>query len=190
MFTSCMEGQDMIARRSILLAVAPLIAGAAPAWGEPLAKGLEPLSRFIGAWKGTGDGEPGRSAVERSYEVLPGGNFIVAHNKSTYAPQAKNPKGEIHTDIGWYSFDRAAKSVILRQFHPNEAFVNTYAAAAASLGGDTWVFTTVAIENIAAGYRARETYKFHGPDAFDELFEVAEPGKEFATYSLNRLSRA
>lgn len=46
-----------------------------------------------------------------------------------------------------------------------------------------------AIENIPAGFRARETYLAHGPDAFDEVFEIAEPGKPFDVYSRARFTR-
>jgi ECF sigma factor len=45
------------------------------------------------------------------------------------------------------------------------------------------VFTSKSIENILAGFRARETYKILGPDEFTEVFEVAEPGKVFEVYS-------
>ena len=38
---------------------------------------------------------------------------------------------------------------------------------------------TESIENIPAGWRARETYVTHGPDEFEEIFELAEPGKPF-----------
>lgn len=176
-------------RQSLLVATAPLLLSG-PALAQPasLNKNLAPLARILGKWKGDGDGEPGHSMVERSYEATPGGNFITARNTSTYAPQPKNPKGEVHTDISWISYDRAAKAFVLRQFHLAETFVNTYAAAGASLTGDVWVFETTAIENIPAGYRARETYTFKG-DALDEKFEISEPGKPYAVYSMNRLRR-
>jgi hypothetical protein len=34
-----------------------------------------------------------------------------------------------------------------------------------------------AIENIRAGWRARETYVIHGTDEFEQIFELAAPGK-------------
>jgi hypothetical protein len=37
-------------------------------------------------------------------------------------------------------------------------------------------------ENIPAGYRARETYRFTAPDVFEETFELSKPGKEFEIY--------
>jgi hypothetical protein len=52
------------------------------------------------------------------------------------------------------------------------------------------VFTTEFIENIPAGWRARETYIVHGPDEFEEVFELAESGKDFEMYSRARLTRA
>ena len=91
-------------------------------------------------------------------------------------------------EIGYVSLDRARKVYVLRQFHP-EGFVNTYAAPAASTSPGPIVFATEAIENIPPGWRARETYRFEGPDELVEVFELAEPGKEFTTYSETRLRR-
>ena len=51
------------------------------------------------------------------------------------------------------------------------------------------MFTSEQIENIPAGFRARETYVVIGPDAFEEVFELAEPGKSFETYSHARFTR-
>ena len=46
------------------------------------------------------------------------------------------------------------------------------------------VFVSEAIENILAGYRARERYTILSRDEFIERFEIAEPGKDFQLYSL------
>jgi hypothetical protein len=50
-------------------------------------------------------------------------------------------------------------------------------------------FTTEAIENIGAGWRAREIYPVIGLDEFGEGFELAPPGGEFRLYSQSHLSR-
>jgi hypothetical protein len=55
--------------------------------------------------------------------------------------------------------------------------------------GKTIVFTSESIENIPTGFRARETYKIVGPDEFIEIFEIAEPGKDFEVYSENNFRR-
>lgn len=39
------------------------------------------------------------------------------------------------------------------------------------------MFTSEAIENIRAGFRARETYLMASADEFEEVFELAEPGQ-------------
>jgi len=51
------------------------------------------------------------------------------------------------------------------------------------------VFTAEATENIPSGWRARETYIVHGPDEFEEVFELSEAGKPFEGYSRARLRR-
>lgn len=53
----------------------------------------------------------------------------------------------------------------------------------------TLVFVTEAIENIPPGFRARETYLLRGADELEEVFELAEPGKEFEVYSRTKLKR-
>ena len=50
-------------------------------------------------------------------------------------------------------------------------------------------FDSEAIDNIPAGVRSRETWRFTGWDAFEELFEIAEPGKGFELYSHSKLKR-
>jgi hypothetical protein len=51
-------------------------------------------------------------------------------------------------------------------------------------------FESEAIENIAAGFRAREGYSFVDEDHFEEIFGVAEPGRDFSLYAHNRSRRA
>jgi hypothetical protein len=109
-------------------------------------------------------------------------------NKSTYPPQEKNPKGEVHEDVGFISHDKAAKKLVLRQFHV-EGFVNHYVLDSVSEDKRRVVFVTVAIENIPAGWRGRETYEFIDDDQFIETFALAAPGKDFAIYSETRFRR-
>jgi hypothetical protein len=144
------------------------------------------LAPLIGKWAGPTDGEPGTGTTEREYERILGDRFIELRNRSTYPPQEKNVKGERHEDRGIFSYDSARKAIVLRQFHV-EGFVNQFVLDPASTP-DRLVFTTEAIENIPAGWRARETYVI-GPDRLEEIFELAEPGKPFAVYSRNRLTR-
>ncbi|HYR29614.1 MAG TPA: hypothetical protein VEU30_14180 [Thermoanaerobaculia bacterium] len=77
---------------------------------------------------------------------------------------------------------QASEKLRLRQFH-GEGFVNTYTE------GQSLVFETSEIENIPEGWRARETYKQLTADSWQETFELAAPGKEFAVYSSSTFKR-
>ena len=147
-----------------------------------------PLKFFIGTWKGTGKGKPGVSQVERQYQTILNGKYVQIKHKSVYAPQEKNPQGETHEDIGFFSYDRLRKQFVLRQFHI-EGFVNQFKAETISEDGKLIVLTSESLENIPTGYRAKETYKILNENEFTETFEIAEPGKEFTVYSENHFKR-
>ena len=142
----------------------------------------EPFKFFVGAWEGTTNGQPGQGTSAREYQFALNNKFLQVRNKSTYASQEKNPKGEVHEDWGMISHDRARKKFVLRQFHV-EGFVNQYAVETLAADGKTLSFISESIENIPPGFRARETYRILGKDEFRETFELAEPGKAFEVYS-------
>ena len=146
----------------------------------------EPVRFLIGAWDGDVSGQPGTGKSAREYRFTLNNRFLEVRNKSTYPAQPKNPKGEVHEDWGMVSYDRGRKAFVLRQFHV-EGFVNQYVSDPVREG--PLRFTSEAIENIPAGYRARETYTITGPDSFVERFELAEPGKDFEVYSETRFRR-
>ncbi|MFZ5946821.1 MAG: heme-binding beta-barrel domain-containing protein [Stygiobacter sp.] len=147
-----------------------------------------PLKPFIGQWAGEGGGEPGKGKYERSYQFILNKNFIEIQNKSTYPPTAKNPKGEVHEDIGYFSYDKNIKKFKLRQFHI-EGFVNEFILDSISSDKKTIVFLTVAIENIPDGWKAKETYRLINENEIEETFELAEPNKNFEVYSKVNLVR-
>jgi len=147
-----------------------------------------PFNFFVGSWRGAGKGKPGISRVERTYTFALNGKFLFAQSKSTYEPQEKNPKGEVHEDWGLISYDSSKKTHVLRQFHV-EGFVNQYVLELLEAESQTYRFVTEAIENIPPGWKARETYQILSPDEFIEVFELAAPGNEFELYSESRLQR-
>ncbi len=148
-------------------------------------KSLRPL---IGKCEGDVNGEPGSGKAEREYKFIMNHRFIQVLNKSTYPPQEKNPKGETHEDVGFISYDKAAKKLMLRQFHI-EGFVNQFALENISGDRRTIAFISTAIENIALGWRARESYQILNDNEFIETFALAEPGHDFATYSETHFRR-
>lgn len=174
-------------RATLVLALTLALGSTATAQQQPATDRFAGVAGLVGKWSGASEGQPGNGTVEREYERVLGSRFIRVRNTSTYPPQAKNPKGERHGDEGFISFDGARKRLVFRQFHI-EGFVNTYVQDLEAKTG-TVTFVSEGIENIPPGYRARETYIFNGPDEVEEVFELAEPGKEFAVYSRTRLKR-
>jgi hypothetical protein len=174
-------------RRLIMLIVvcAPILLPAQPSAAK---SPWEPLEFFVGHWQGTSQGEPGQGKGERDYEFVLRGKFLQLKNKTVYPPQQKNPKGEVHEDLGFYSYDKHRNKFVLRQFHV-EGFVNEYIEEENAADGKTLVFITERIENIPEGWRARETYKILNRDEYTEVFELAPPGKEFQLYSESRWKR-
>lgn len=144
------------------------------------------LKPFIGNWKGEGGGDPGKGKYERSYEFILNKNFIEIKNKSTYEPNSKYPNGEVHEDIGYFSYDKSAKKFKLRQFHV-EGFVNEFTLDSISPDKKLFVFITYAIENIPRGWRGKETFRFIGENEVEEIFELSEPDKDFKVYSSVKL---
>lgn len=176
----------MVMRKiAVFLIICPLLSHAQMTKQDSL---WLPLKSFVGKWTGVSEGQPGSGKYERSYEVVLNKKFIEVKNKSTYPPSKDNPKGEVHEDRGFISYDKSRKTFVLRQFHI-EGFVNQYKIESISADGKTIAFISEAIENIPAGFRARETYQIINENEFTETFELAEPGKDFEVYSKATLKR-
>ena len=147
----------------------------------------EPLRYLEGAWEGKGDGMNGVSTVMQEYVFIFNGKFMRMTAKSEFKPQEKNPKGEIHEDIGYFSFDRSRKKFILRGFYI-EGFVNQYVGDV-SEDGKTITFETEAVENSPPGTRAKLVLKKISDNEFVESFFVAWPGREYSCMTTNKLKR-
>jgi THAP4-like, heme-binding beta-barrel domain len=147
-----------------------------------------PMIAFLGKWEGTGNGVPGIGKYERSYRFILDQKYIRIRNSSVYPPTDKNPKGEVHQDIGYISYDKSRRTFVLRQLHI-EGFVNQYLLDSLSADGKTMVFESEAIENIPRGWRARESYQFSSEHEFTEVFELAAPGKPFEVYTRATLKK-
>src|SRR5918992_384887 len=146
-----------------------------------------PVRFLLGSWEGTSSGQPGAGTVRREYRFVLRDQFIEERHTSTYPPQEKNPKGEVHEHVSYFSYDRARGCLVLRQFHV-ERFVIQYLQEGDSSPGKL-AFVSEAMENTPAGWRARESYIVHGPDEFEEVFELAQAGRPFEVYSRTRLKR-
>jgi hypothetical protein len=66
--------------------------------------------------------------------------------------------------------------------HTSINLFNQYRLERAAPDGKTFTLVTESIENIASGWRARETYRIVNANEFIETFELAAPGKDFEVY--------
>ena len=145
------------------------------------------LQFLVGEWEGVSEGEPGKGQVRRTYGFVLKDRFLHEQNVSTYPPQPQNEKGEVHEHWSFFSHDRARGVLVLRQFH-QEGFVNQYAMQPRT-GGTTVVFESEALENVPAGWKARETYEAVSADEFTETFELAQGNGSWSVYSRARFKR-
>ena len=149
---------------------------------------LNPVRFLEGKWEGKATGEPGKGRSKREYRLDLKCRFLSARNTSVYEPKTATSKPEVHEDFGMYSYDRALKKIVLRQFH-GEGFVNEYTLDSVSPDGKSMEFTTVRMENIPAGWRAKETFRILSTDEVIETFSIAQAGKDFEVYSETHLKR-
>jgi hypothetical protein len=147
-----------------------------------------PFRFFVGTWRGAGAGSPGAGTGEQTWAFILRGTFLQVRNKAVFDPQEKNPKGEVHEDMGIFSYDKGRQKYVLRQFHV-EGFVNQYVLEGVPAEGQPFVFVSESIENIPAGFKARLTYQILGPDSFEQTFDLAPPGQAFTCYSKGVMKR-
>jgi hypothetical protein len=146
-----------------------------------------PFKPLIGTWNGTGEGVDGKGTYERSYQFVLNKKYIEVKNKTIYPVSKEQPKGYVHEDVGYISYDKTRKTFVFRQFH-GEGFVNQYTLDSLSADKKTLVFLSEAIENIPQGWRAREAYILQDNQLI-EIFTLAEPNKDFEPYTKATLKR-
>lgn len=171
----------------LLVAMSALLPASAGAQAAP-ADRWQPVRFMLGTWQGEARGEPGKGTVERSYQLVLGEKFIEEHNTSRYEPKAAGKEPEVHHHRSFISYDKARRTLMLRQFH-EESFVILYAMNAELSTATRLVFDSVNFENFSNEWKARETYDVKSDDEFIETFELAAPGKEFEVYSHNHFRR-
>jgi hypothetical protein len=177
----------MLIVRRRLVALALLLLAPAAAQGQtpdPLA----PVAGLVGDWTGVGEGAPGASAATRHVTRIQDGRFIMLEGRSVYPKQEKNKAGEVHTSFDIWSYDKARKRIVLRQFD-NLGFVSTYVQDPAAGADRRIVLTSEHLENAPAGWKGRYTYEFIGADEYREHFELDPDGKGLKTYVLGRYLR-
>jgi hypothetical protein len=84
----------------VFVALAAQTAGGAPPEPPRAADPWQAVRGLLGSWDGDVKGEPGSGRCEREYRLALKDKFIHVTGRSTYPPQERNPKGEVHEDIG------------------------------------------------------------------------------------------
>ncbi len=141
--------------------------------GFPACRGLDGL---IGEWEASGSGQPGQGAGSSSFQPDVQGKLLVRRSYAEY-PASKDKPAYRHDDLLIIYEDPGAKSKRAIYFD-NEAHVITYAVET-SPDGCTVTFLSKPTDS-APGYRL--TYLEKDTNQLDGKFEIAAPGKQFATY--------
>lgn len=143
----------------------------------------------MGEWTGTGIGFGNTSStISSNYARVMGGQYIELLHESHFKPTESKPEGEHHIDRGFISYDQSRKVYVYRQFNV-EGFVNQYVLNEELSTEKQLVFETEVIENFVAGGKARWTIILHGPGEIETVFDLSFPGKDYACFGTNKLSR-
>jgi hypothetical protein len=114
--------------------------------------------------------------------------FIKVGNRSFYEPQQKNPDGEVHEGLGFFSYDQFREQYVLREFHI-EGYVNQYVLETWDPEEGLLIIMSEAIENIPPGWRARTTSKILSENRFREAFDLPGQEDDWSCYITNELVR-
>jgi hypothetical protein len=133
--------------------------------------------------------KPGVSKVAQVYEFMFNGKYLKMRTRAVFEPTEKMPKGDVHEDLGIFSYDQARKSFVFRQFHI-EGFVIEYVLEKRDEKTNELTFISEMIENAPPGTKAKEVFKFINKDEFEQSFHVAWPDQDYVCFALNKLRRA
>jgi hypothetical protein len=134
-----------------------------------------PAQFLIGHWTGDGAGQPGQGTGSFSFTPDLQGKVLVRKSFAAY-PAANGKPASRHDDLMIVYRDGPSRELRAMYFD-SEEHVIPYAVKPADGGGV--VFVT---EGSSTTMRYRLTYTGTATDALKLKFEIAPPGKEFATY--------
>jgi hypothetical protein len=164
--------------RSMLLSILVALSSASVGAAEPAKDGLAEFRWMEGEWRGIGEGDPGTSASERHVDLYLGNKYLRATGRSVYPKQENNPKGEVHSQLNLWSFDRARSAVVMREFD-TLGFVCTYVLDKAASAPDRWVLVAESLENVPKVWKARYVVTRKSEDEYHEMLELDPDGKGF-----------
>jgi len=133
-----------------------------------------PAQFLIGHWTGEGGGQPGQGSGAFSFEPELQGKILARKSFAEY-PASGGKSASRHDDLTIIYHDEASGQLRATYFD-SEGHVIRYSLQPAPGGV---VFSS---EGAADTTRFRLTYTGVGPGLLKLKFEIAPPGKEFATY--------
>jgi len=150
---------------------------------------LAQVSFLVGRWRGTGEGKWGTSSAEREYVSIYDGTYIRGTGSSVYPKQEKNPSGEVHEYVDFFSMDTQRETLVLREFD-SESFVTTYYLdKKLSVPNQKMVFVAEHLENVQPGWKARMILEFRSNTEILEHLELDTNKGQFQRYLTNKLHR-
>ena len=148
----------------------------------------QPLHYFIGEWQGQSMGKSGEGIGERIYRFIMNDTYLYYQNTMKFNSQEKNPKGDLHEDRTFFSYDKNRKLIVARQFNI-EGFVNQFVLDSLSADQKMIIFVTENSENAPSGLQARLIYEIKNENEFVETFELGFAGKQFSCWMTNTWKR-
>ncbi len=148
----------------------------------------EAFRYFEGSWVGHETGKSGIGKGERTYQFIMGERYLHFKNTSRFEPQKQNPKGEVHQDWTFYSYDEDRDTYVMHQFNI-EGYVNQFYLDSLSADGKYMRFELETSQNAPKELRARMTYTIKNEHEFEEVFAMAFPGREYAVWLRNYWKR-
>ncbi len=139
-----------------------------------MAQDWGPLQFLVGHWTGEGGGTPGPAAGSFSFTPDVQGKVLLRKSFAEYPPANGKPASR-HDDLTVVYRDETSRQFRAIYFD-NEDHVIQYAVIPAA---DGVVFVTQGDSTTA---RYRLTYTSAGTGRLKLKFEIAPPGKDFATY--------
>jgi hypothetical protein len=134
-----------------------------------------PAQFLIGQWSGEGTGQPGQGTGAFSFTPDLEGKILVRKSFAAY-PAADGKPASRHDDLTIVYRDETSGQLRAMYFD-SEGHVIPYSVKAADGGGVVFVS-----EGASTTMRFRLTYQSTGADRVKLKFEIAPPGKDFASY--------
>ena len=133
------------------------------------------LCQLKGNWEGKVSGEPGTGKGNCSYDFFQGKKFLISKTKSVFPPQEQNIDGEVHEDIGFFSYDKNTETGHFRVFY-SEGYVSDYILIDYQEENQVMVFEAIIHENLPEGFKAKIMFQLKDLTTLEEKFELAPSG--------------